>query len=306
MSWTYTPAEALDLTAWDAQALRQSGSSIYLHSSYLDEVAPGWGVLRNAQNIQFPVWLRKRFGLKMIRQPLFVQHFRPVMAGFGETFALTSLLEQLQQMAAVVELQIDLSPDALSEPLPKGWQVQPRTTYRLPLTDPVEQLRAQYSKHHKRMLKKEDPMQLGVSDDQAGFIQLLKAELPGLTGLPAQRFDQVHNLITWLSIKRRGQLFTATDGPQLLAACYILHSGDRLLYQWAVSSAEGKARQAMHRLIDHVLSVYAGSGMEFDFEGSMLPGLQRFYAGFGAKPYLYMRLVHSKLPPLLNRILHVG
>lgn len=306
MSWTYTPASALDLTAWDTQALRQSGSSIYLHSNYLDEVAPDWGVLRNEQNIQFPIWLRKRFGLKMIRQPLFVQHFRPVITGFGETFELTSLLEQLQRMAAVVELQIDLPPQALPQPRPKGWKVQERTSYRLPLTDTPEALRAQYSKHHKRLLKKEDPMQLGVSSDQADFIQLLKAELPALTGLPASRFNQVQNLITWISIKRRGQLFTATDGQQLLAACYILHSGDRLLYQWAVSSAEGKARQAMHRLIDHVLVAYAGSGLEFDFEGSMLPGLQRFYAGFGAKPYLYMRLVHSKLPSLLNRILHVG
>jgi hypothetical protein len=49
-----------------------------------------------------------------------------------------------------------------------------------------------------------------------------------------------------------------------------------------------------------------GSDLEFDFEGSMLPGLQRFYAGFGAKPYLYMRLTHNRLPFPLNRLLHVG
>jgi hypothetical protein len=301
-SWTYQAAKEIDLTAWDAQALRQSGSSIYLHSSYLDEVAPGWGLLKNEQNIQFPVWLQQRFGLKMIRQPLFIQHFRPVMAGFDESFELNSLLQQLQSMATVVELQLDMPPQAV----PVGWKQHDRTTYRLPLLGGIEQLRGQYSTHHKRHLKKPDDMKLGIYKNEAAFVRLLKTEMPGKTGLSAKVFDQVANLITWISIKRRGQLFAATDGDELLAACYILHSGDRLLYQWAVSSEAGKARHAMFRLIDQVLATYSGSGMEFDFEGSMIPGLQRFYAGFGAKPYLYVRLTHSKLPAFLNRILHVG
>lgn len=302
--WTYQSAQALNLSVWDAQALRQTGSSIYLHSSYLDEVAPGWGVLQNEQNIQFPFWLKQRLGIKMIRQPLFIQHFRPVLPGFGEQFELNGLLHHLQSLAPVVELQLDVP--ALDTPLPAGWKATERISYRMQLPNQVSDLRAHYSSHHKRILKKPDVMQLGTYNNQAAFMALLKAELPKKSGLPASAFDKVANLITWISIKRRGQLFAATDGDELLAACYILHSGDRLLYQWAVSSEAGKERQAMHRLIDHVLAAYAGSGLEFDFEGSMMEGLQRFYAGFGAKPYLYMRLVYSRLPTLLNRILHVG
>lgn len=303
-NWTHTPSKTLDLAAWDAQALRQSGSSIYLHSHYLDEVAPGWGVLQNEQNIQFPIWMKQRWGIKMIRQPLFIQHFRPVLPGFGERFELNSLLQHLQTLAPLVELQLDVP--RLDAPLPSGWKATERISYRMPLPDQVSELRAAYSSHHKRILKKADAMKLGVYTDQKAFVALLKQELAPKTGLAPQVFDQVDNLISWISLKRRGQLFAATDGEELLAACYILHSGDRLLYQWAVSSEAGKERQAMHRLIDHVLAAYAGSGLEFDFEGSMLEGLQRFYAGFGAKPYLYMRLTHSKLPALLNRILHVG
>lgn len=301
--WTYQSAQALNLSVWDAQALRQSGSSIYLHSSYLDEVAPGWGILQNEQNIQFPVCQKRKWGFSMIWQPLFVQHFRPVLPGFGETFDLHSLLQHLQTLAPLVELQVDLPTPAT---LPADWKVTERISYRLALPNQVTDLRAGYSSHHKRILKKTDPMQLGIYNNQAAFMALLKAELPKKSGLPVSAFDKVANLITWISIKRRGQLFAATDGEQLLAACYILHSGDRLLYQWAVSSEAGKERQAMHRLVDHVLAAYAGSGLEFDFEGSMLEGLQRFYAGFGANPYLYMRLVYSRLPALLNRILHVG
>ena len=35
-------------------------------------------------------------------------------------------------------------------------------------------------------------------------------------------------------------------------------------------------------LIDSVLKKYAGSHLTFDFEGSMIPGLARYYMGFGA------------------------
>jgi hypothetical protein len=224
------------------------------------------------------------------------------MAGFGETFELSSLLDDLSKRATLVDIQIDLPPQSV----PSGWKLHERTTYRMPLNSSIGEMRSAYSTHHKRILKKSDPMKLGVYSDEQAFIRLLKAELPQKSGLAANAFDKVANLITWISIKRRGQLFAATDGEELLAACYILHSGDRLLYQWAVSSEAGKERQAMHRLIDQVLETYAGSGLEFDFEGSMIEGLQRFYAGFGAKPYLYMRLTHSKLPAFLNRILHVG
>ncbi|MFN3528686.1 MAG: GNAT family N-acetyltransferase [Bacteroidia bacterium] len=302
-TWTYISHKSLDPVEWDSQLHGQPGSSIYMLSTYLDEIAPSWGYLQSDQGVRFPICIQKKWGIRQIRQPLFSQHFSPIYPPNNSEFELSSLLKAISDLAPLADIQIDL-PAPIS--LPKGWKNHERITYRLPLPEKADQLQKAYSSHHRRILKKNEDIQLGPSKNQEDFIQLLKTEMPTLTGLRAEQFEVVNRLVTWLSIKRRGQLFTATDGDQLLAACYILHSGNRLLYQWAVSSASGKQRQAMHRLIDHVLCEYAGSGLEFDFEGSMLPGLQRFYAGFGAKPYLYMRLTHSKFPAFLNRLLHVG
>lgn len=301
--WTYIDASQLKPVDWDSKVQCQSGSSIYMLSNYLDEIAPGWGYLESDSGIRFPIWIQQKWGIKQLRQPLFSQHFSPIFPHKNySNFDLNSLLETLSGLAPIADIQLDLKRNQL----PKGWKSQERITYRLQLPTSTTELQEKYSNHHQRILKKPETLQLGPSNDQQGFIKLLKAEMPALTGLQAEQFDAVDRLVTWLSIKRRGQLFTATDGDDLLAACYILHSGQRLLYQWAVSSPAGKQRQAMHRLIDYVLCEYAGSGLEFDFEGSMLPGLQRFYAGFGAKPYLYMRLSYSKFPAFLNRLLHVG
>lgn len=301
--WKYHPLLTANATAWDQQALRQSGSSIYLHSLYLDEVAPGWGYMEHVNGIRIPIWLRKRWGMKEIVHPLFVQHFRPILPGFDAPFDLYTLLEALEKLAPRISLQLDLP---VPTNLPRGWQVQERTTYRMPLTGDLNCLHANFSSHHKRILKKKQALQLAASNELADFQALILAEMPKLSGLKVAELAVVERLMTWISIKKRGQLFTARFDGKLVAGCFILHSGNRLLYQWAVSSQEGKEMKAMHHLIAYVLESYAGSGLEFDFEGSMLPGLQRFYAGFGAKPYLYVRLTRNRLPFPLNHLLHVG
>ncbi len=301
--WKYHTLPTAHATAWDQQALRQNGSCIYLHSLYLDEVAPGWGYMEHTNGIRIPVWLRKRWGLNEITHPLFVQHFRPIYPGFDEQFDLYSLLEELEKLAPRISLQLDLPVPAK---LPPGWQLQERTTYRMPLTGDAASLPANFSNHLKRILKKKQALELAAETDLNAFEQLFLAEMPKLSGLKPAELAAVGRLMTWISIKKRGQLFTARHEGQLVAGCFIVHSGNRLLYQWAVSSEKGKEMHAMHHLIAFVLENYAGGDFEFDFEGSMLPGLQRFYAGFGAKPYLYVRLTRNRLPFPLNLILHVG
>lgn len=273
-----------------------------MHSLYLDEVAPGWGYLENEKGIKVPVWLRKRWGLQEVTHPLFIQHFRPIYPGFDEVFDLTSFLKALEPLGSRVSVQLDLTPS----PPPPGWQMQERISYRMSVPNRKEALLEGYSSHHKRILKKDSGLTLAAESEVGEFAKLFKAEMPKLSGLKATELEKVERLMTWIGIKRRGQLFTARMDGRLVAGCFILHSGDRLLYQWAVSNAEGKELQAMHHLIGFVLASYVGSGLEFDFEGSMLPGLQRFYAGFGAKPYLYMRLTRNALPFPLNHLLHVG
>lgn len=301
-NWQLHSLEPKFAPDWDRLVLRQSGSSIYMHSLYLDEVAPGWMYLENEQGVKLPVWRRKRWGIYEITHPLFAQHFRPIGSETETSFDLGDFLKSLEPLASRISIQLDLPPTAV----PPGWKLQERVTYRMTLPQQKEMLVAGFSSHHKRILKKKHAFQLAEEADLGEFTSLFKAEMPSLSGLREKELEKVGRLMTWISIKRRGQLFTARLDGRLVAGCFILHSGNRLLYQWAVSTAEGKAGQAMHHLIAYVLESYLGSAMEFDFEGSMLPGLQRFYAGFGAKPYLYIRLTRNTLPFPLNHLLHVG
>ncbi|WP_337068448.1 hypothetical protein, partial [Pontibacter sp. 13R65] len=47
---------------------------------------------------------------------------------------------------------------------------------------------------------------------------------------------------------------------------------------------------------DSCIRQYAGTNRIFDFEGSMIPSVAKFYANFGGKPTTYVSLAKQHLP----------
>ena len=52
----------------------------------------------------------------------------------------------------------------------------------------------------------------------------------------------------------------------------------------------------MTYLLDELFIARAGDQIKFDFEGSNIPGLGRFYSGFGAIEEPYYNLKINRLP----------
>jgi len=53
---------------------------------------------------------------------------------------------------------------------------------------------------------------------------------------------------------------------------------------------------AMYFLLDSFIKTNAEQDLILDFEGSMIPGVARFYSGFGAIPETYFQLKFNRLP----------
>ncbi|MDP2115636.1 MAG: hypothetical protein Q8K69_16440, partial [Bacteroidota bacterium] len=62
------------------------------------------------------------------------------------------------------------------------------------------------------------------------------------------------------------------------------------------SNEEGKKVNAMHKIVDQFIQEHSGSLLTLDFEGSSIPGIARFYAGFGSEPEQYYCLKSNRLP----------
>ena len=67
------------------------------------------------------------------------------------------------------------------------------------------------------------------------------------------------------------------------------------------SSDMGKENRAMFVLMDRLIEFSRSSYPVFDFEGSNLPGVARFFEGFGAVKTVYPRIVKTKFPFIRRR-----
>ena len=67
----------------------------------------------------------------------------------------------------------------------------------------------------------------------------------------------------------------------------------------SVSSEEVILANAMAFLIDSFIKEHAEQHLVLDFEGSMIPGVARFYESFGGQKHRYFQLIKNNV---LNKI----
>ncbi len=297
----------VDDAEWNAcVAACCGGSAGYMHTAYLDAVAPGWGALQFADGGRFPIWPRGWGPLRQYRQPWFVQHLS-VLTPDGMNKPSAGILAHsmanarlgVLKGACLLEFQVDEAPPDARQ-MPDGWQVIARTTYRL-LIDP-ESARAGYSAHHRRLIRPMDGLQFVQSNDSESFLRLFVSQVAGKARLSAQQIRALSRLLKVLLGNQNAALWTLMGDRELLCGCVLLRSGDRLVYQFAGSSRAALHMGGMHRLVDHILHRPEYGGLTLDFEGSDLPGLQRFYAGFGARPHPYSRWLLDARHPILKHL----
>jgi hypothetical protein len=66
-----------------------------------------------------------------------------------------------------------------------------------------------------------------------------------------------------------------------------LRDEKRLYYLFAAPTILGRKQNITHFFIDGLIKRYAGSELILDFEGSMIPGVARFYKKWGSKVESY-------------------
>ena len=115
--------------------------------------------------------------------------------------------------------------------------------------------------------------------------------------ISSKEINNLKSLIAFGLYKGFGEIYGVyTADNELCSAVYFCHWKDRIIYMNAASNEKGKEERSMYFLIDQLIQKYAGQNLLLDFEGSMIPGVARFYAGFGAKPETYFQLKFNRLP----------
>lgn len=294
----------LDPARWDACLDRAENGLIYARSWYLDLVSPGWeGWVQPAADGTYrcvvPVPVRRKWGLRYVAQPPMTQQ----LGWFGPPPTPQELRDLIRRLAASFRLVEYSLHDALPPPpTDAAWRVVPRATAHLSLQNDRESIRRGYARGKKSALRRAARADLRVVDAPGAMpklIDLFRRERQVEHFSPAN-FEQLQRLSD--EALRRGcaevRVAVGPDGD-LHAGSLFLKSQGRIINLFGVSAPAGRGNGSMTLLLDDCIGRHAGAGSPyrlFDFEGSRLPGVAKFFSEFGVTWAPFHHIVAERLP----------
>lgn len=283
----------IDSAKWNQCIDGALNCRIYAFDWHLDRTAIEWDALVYGDyEYVMPLPFRKKLGIKYLYQPIYSQQlgiFPPPSPNVLKAF-----ISLVQDKFKYSDVQLN----ALNVPEESGNDIfVERQNYLLPLVEDFKTIISSYSKNTKRNIAKAQQHDLNIIEGirLETYLEFKKQNMP--PGVDEQTLEKLKSLIAFGEYKGFGKIYGIyTPENELCAAVYFCRWKDRVIYFNAAASEEGKNLGAMYYLLNRFVEDNAGKNLTLDFEGSMLPGVARFYSGFGAKPETYFQLKYNRLP----------
>lgn len=164
-----------------------------------------------------------------------------------------------------------------------------KLNYELPLKQPYSELFKAYSNSHKRKLKQAADFEIeyssSISSKEKQFIQeYLKQQ-------SWSNKKMIRIATALLNSTFPILVSTAKQQDQIIGVCACLKFDNRLYNLFPYSNKKGKDLNCMVHLINIIIQKNSGTNMIFDFEGSVIPGVERFYKGFSPLKSDYIQYI---------------
>jgi len=272
----------IDYNLWDNCISKSKNQLIYAYSWYLDLVSPDWEALVSTDyEFIMPLPVKSRYGISYLVQPILTQQ----LGVFSEQEINEIIVENFIKEIPYFSYELNLNDhNFFSKAL-----VLPN--FVLDLNQTYNQIYSSYSKNTQRNIQKATKLNLRIKEniDTETFLSFYFS-VDKLFLEPNQ--SVLKNLINiGISFDALNIYAVYSKENNIIAGLCLLKSSKRITYLLPVSSTEGKITSAMFLLIDYLVQKYVGNKTLFDFEGSKIEGVARFYISFGAKnnPYYVLK-----------------
>lgn len=303
--------DALDPESWDAFVQASPQGSVFALHAFARTVAPGWqaAIVSSQGKWQavMPFFPRKKYGLPVWSQPPFAQTWGPMYPQVPGEPAAAAIRRQkdgldlfLPLLRGPFKCTLHLAPEAdyLLPLVWGGFRLTPRFTYRLDLRTSPEDIKQGYAESLRRQLKKATQSGAGLEPAPPEVLMELHREVrkggrPLLGGLSSQDglWDQLIAATVQAGVARVLGVRAHTGG--WLAAGLFGRCGSKTWYLGgAVQPGNSFASPAL--LAGAIGRAQAEGSLVFDFEGSMIPGIERFFRQFGGVPVPYWQAVRRR------------
>ncbi len=294
MKIKYIKHKQIDKYKWDNCIKNAKNGLIYGYSWYLDIVSPKWEALVS-DDYEFIMALpaAKKHLLSYLYQPVFFQK----ISLFSEKEISTNIINEFLNSIPKKFLIIDISLNHNLSELDTKYNIKKRTNYELDLNKNYNKLYKNYSKKHRRNLRKvnEIDYKFKESTDITKFIEIKKSDIKfPITKNKTLYISKIEKIFTYSFAKNIGKLFFAISPEnEYLSAIFVLKIENHIL-KFTARTPEGRKKGLNYFMHDKIIEYYSNQNLIFDFIGSDIEGVARFNKGFGSEMKHYYS-IHKRL-----------
>jgi hypothetical protein len=291
-------------------------NSVFEQPWWLDSVVPGaWGevaVRRDDEVVaRLPYAHRRRFGLRTIVQPPFTQTLGPWLALGEGKYARrleneNKLLGELIQTLPPFDIFRQSFSITMTNWLPfywTGFQATVHYTFRLEDLSDLDRIQSDFQEHVRRCIRKARRTVEVVHDCPLDELLRLDAQTYARQGLRRPHSDAlVRRLDAACAARGARRILGAVDAQgRTHAALYVVWDHRTLYALISARDAELQVTAANTLLYWEAIRLASEVSQVFDFEGSMVEPIERFFRGFGGRqvPYLHVTKARPRAKPAL-------
>jgi hypothetical protein len=288
----------LDTDQWDDCIRKDSSGLFYGYSWYLDMLVPAWDALvYNDYEAVFPLISASKYGIHYLFRPYGTQQLGVFSKVEQSSVMIADFVAAIPKKYRYIDvyLNVENPVEGINNKLLKA-----NSNYVLNLHRSYKQIYNGYAKQTLRNLKKAKAHKHSIfeydSPDQ--LLALFKTNKgQEIDTLSEANYSKILQIMHVMLHKRRGYLWTIYDDRNtIIAGAFFVEMGGRIVLLFSATNQTGKEQHAMTYLLDELFIARAGDNILFDFEGSNIAGLARFYGGFGAQAQTYYNLHINRLP----------
>ena len=281
----------IDFKKYDDCIQKAYNSRIYAFSWYLDIVAKkDWEILVLGDYeavMPIPFYrVKKKFLKRLVTQPLFCQQLG--------VFSLTELKEDTHSLFIQNLEPLDIHNYSFNTEntsfLKEKKIALKKINLELDLQKTAVDLEKNYSKNLKRNIKKGINNQLKITKKIVVEDFMLMKKSNATHKIKKKQLNKIKTLITEIQKREYGAFYGVKKENTLVAIVFILKFKNRLIHLFSVSNSVGKKTGAISFLFDSIIKKNANTNTLFDFEGSMIASIAKFFKSFGAVENIYLEI----------------
>lgn len=287
----------IDQSRWDLCIEQSVNGLIYGYSWYLNEMAPGWNALVwGDYEAVMPLTGNRKLFIKYLYQPYFMQQLGVFYTRWELKSRVIDFIEAIPPSYRFIDINLNEHNEVT---VPNGMKLKKRKNFVLDLHHEYAALEKRFDDHCSRNIKKAYKQQQTIAQIDPALAVAFYQKYKAMATSNVLDSDYEQFLAVLLKAQERQLLLCRgvyNASQELLAVgIYYIHKG-RIIYVLGGASDAGRESRSMYYLFDDVIRNFSGLNMLLDFEGSEIPGIARFFKGFGARKQPYFKLHVNRLP----------